>query len=99
MSLFLSTEVHERKRRSFRSYYYNYYDEMAMSICASVPGAARHVFPVRRACTSASKTTCAMVCKDPNLRKQRKSLDVIEVLKEPLSTNKAAPVFYGAFLV
>lgn len=58
-----------RDRRGFRSYFYNYLDEIAMSICASIPSEGPGLlYAVRRTC--GEKATCKDVCTDPKLRKQ-----------------------------
>ena len=61
-------EDEKRYRRGFRGYYYNYLDEMAMSICASVPThTSGTIFAVRRTC--GEKATCKSICENPSLRK------------------------------
>lgn len=60
---------HMRFRRGFRSYFYNYLDEIAMSICASIPSEGPGLlYAVRRTC--GEKATCKEICTDPKLRKQ-----------------------------
>jgi len=59
----------KRYRRGFRSYFYNYLDEIAMSICASIPSEGPGLlYAVRRTC--GEKATCKDICTDPKLRKQ-----------------------------
>ena len=58
-----------RSRRGFRSYFYNYLDEIAMSICASIPSEGPGLlYAVRRTC--GEKATCKDICTDVKLRKQ-----------------------------
>eukprot|EP00794_Sanderia_malayensis_P020642 gene20642-22677_t len=58
-----------RNRRGFRSYFYNYLDEIAMSICASIPSEGPGLlYAVRRTC--GEKATCQEICTDAKLRKQ-----------------------------
>ena len=65
-----------RVRRGFRSYFYNYLDEIAMSICASIPSEGPGLlYAVRRTC--GEKATCKDICTDPKLRKQGKFLAVL----------------------
>ena len=62
-----------RFRRGFRSYFYNYLDEIAMSICASIPSEGPGLlYAVRRTC--GEKSTCKDICMDPKLRKQGKRM-------------------------
>ena len=62
-------EALKRFRRGFRSYFYNYLDEIAMSICASIPSEGPGlIYAVRRTC--GEKATCKDICTDPKLRKQ-----------------------------
>lgn len=59
----------KRTRRGYRAYYYNYLDEIAMSICASLPSEGPSlVYAVRRTC--GEKETCKDICTDHQLRKQ-----------------------------
>ncbi|XP_031575366.1 uncharacterized protein LOC116308971 isoform X2 [Actinia tenebrosa] len=51
-------------KRGYGSYYSNsYFDQIAMSVCASLPSPAakRIIFPVRRRCPS--KDSCDQICK------------------------------------
>ncbi|XP_031571514.1 uncharacterized protein LOC116305687 [Actinia tenebrosa] len=58
-------------KRGFSSYYRNYYDEIAMSVCASMPmRGGGYIFPVRRACSSTNKQTCSQLCASAGVRKQ-----------------------------
>ncbi|XP_065069155.1 uncharacterized protein LOC135694375 [Rhopilema esculentum] len=58
-----------RSRRGFRSYFYNYLDEIAMAICASIPSEGPGLlYAVRRTC--GEKATCKDICTDAKLRKQ-----------------------------
>ena len=62
-------ETLTRFRRGFRSYFYNYLDEIAMSICASIPSEGPGLmYAVRRTC--GEKATCKDICTDSKLRKQ-----------------------------
>jgi len=62
-------EALTRFRRGFRSYFYNYLDEIAMSICASIPSEGPGLmYAVRRTC--GEKATCKDICTDAKLRKQ-----------------------------
>ena len=71
-----STSDLRRVRRGFRSYFYNYLDEIAMSICASIPSEGPGLlYAVRRTC--GEKATCKDICTDPKLRKQGKSLAIL----------------------
>lgn len=59
----------KRSRRGYRSYYYNYLDEIAMSICAALPSEGPGlIYAVRRTC--GEKPTCKDICTDHALRKQ-----------------------------
>merc|ERR550534_3300652 len=52
-----------RSRRGFRSYFYNYLDEIAMSVCASIPSEGPGLlYAVRRTC--GEKSTCKDICTD-----------------------------------
>merc|ERR550534_1509880 len=52
-----------RSRRGFRSYFYNYLDEIAMSVCASIPSEGPGLlYAVRRTC--GEKSTCKDICND-----------------------------------
>lgn len=63
----------KRSRRGFRSYFYNYLDEIAMSVCASIPSEGPGLlYAVRRTC--GEKSTCKDICTDQKLRHQGKSL-------------------------
>lgn len=65
----VSEDKLKRSRRGFRSYFYNYLDEIAMSICASIPGEGPGLlYAVRRTC--GEKSTCKDICSDPKLKKQ-----------------------------
>jgi len=58
-----------RSRRGFRSYFYNYLDEIAMSVCASIPSEGPGLlYAVRRTC--GEKSTCKDICTDQKLRHQ-----------------------------
>ena len=77
-----STDL-KRERRGFRSYFYNYLDEIAMSICASIPSEGPGLlYAVRRTC--GEKSTCRDICTDPKLRKQGKLLFTLYRLLNPL---------------
>ena len=66
---FLLFSVIRRYRRGFRSYFYNYLDEMAMSICASIPSDGPGlIYAVRRTC--GEKANCQNICTDSKLRQQ-----------------------------
>jgi len=59
----------KRSRRGFRSYFYNYLDEIAMSVCASIPSEGPGLlYAVRRTC--GEKSTCKDICTDQKLRHQ-----------------------------
>ncbi|XP_048586089.1 uncharacterized protein LOC116611361 isoform X1 [Nematostella vectensis] len=59
----------ERHRRGFRSYFYNYLDEIAMSICSAIPADGPGlIYAVRRTC--GDKDDCRKICTDPKLREQ-----------------------------
>jgi len=59
----------KRNRRGFRSYFYNYLDEIAMSVCASIPSEGPGLlYAVRRTC--GEKSTCKDICTDQKLRHQ-----------------------------
>jgi len=59
----------QRSRRGYRSYFYNYLDEIAMSICAALPSEGPGlIYAVRRTC--GEKPTCKDICTDHALRKQ-----------------------------
>merc|ERR1719354_1274496 len=46
-----------RSRRGFRSYFYNYLDEIAMSVCASIPSEGPGLlYAVRRTCGEKSRS-------------------------------------------
>lgn len=65
----LSPELLRRNRRGFRSYFYNYLDEIAMSVCASIPSEGPGLlYAVRRTC--GEKSTCKDICTDQKLRHQ-----------------------------
>merc|ERR1719228_344354 len=52
-----------------RSYFYNYFDEVAVSTCTALSashGLAGHVTAVRRTCTSGNSPSCAHVCQTTN---------------------------------
>jgi hypothetical protein len=64
-----SPELLKRNRRGFRSYFYNYLDEIAMSVCASIPSEGPGLlYAVRRTC--GEKSTCKDICTDQKLRHQ-----------------------------
>jgi len=59
----------KRSRRGYRAYFYNYLDEIAMSICAALPSEGPGlIYAVRRTC--GEKPTCKDICTDHALRKQ-----------------------------
>jgi hypothetical protein len=59
----------KRSRRGYRSYFYNYLDEIAMSICAALPSEGPGlIYAVRRTC--GEKATCKDICTDHALKKQ-----------------------------
>ena len=63
------TESLKRSRRGYRAYFYNYLDEIAMSICAALPSEGPGlIYAVRRTC--GEKPTCKDICTDHALRKQ-----------------------------
>ena len=63
------TDSLKRSRRGFRSYFYNYLDEIAMSICSAIPSEGPGlIYAVRRTC--GEKMTCRDICKDKSLMKQ-----------------------------
>ena len=63
----------KRSRRGYRAYFYNYLDEIAMSICAALPSEGPGlIYAVRRTC--GEKPTCKDICTDHALRKQGNSL-------------------------
>lgn len=63
------TSTLKRSRRGYRAYYYNYLDEIAMSICAALPSEGPGlIYAVRRTC--GEKPTCKDICTDHQLRKQ-----------------------------
>lgn len=62
-------ETLKRSRRGYRAYFYNYLDEIAMSICAALPSEGPGlIYAVRRTC--GEKPTCKDICTDHALRKQ-----------------------------
>lgn len=64
-----NTDMLKRTRRGFRSYFYNYLDEIAMSVCASIPSEGPGLlYAVRRTC--GEKSTCKDICTDQKLRHQ-----------------------------
>lgn len=65
----------KRSRRGYRAYYYNYLDEIAMSICAALPSEGPGlIYAVRRTC--GEKPTCKDICTDHQLRKQGRVTDI-----------------------
>lgn len=64
-----NADILKRNRRGFRSYFYNYLDEIAMSVCASIPSEGPGLlYAVRRTC--GEKSTCKDICTDQKLRHQ-----------------------------
>jgi len=64
-----NADMLKRQRRGFRSYFYNYLDEIAMSVCASIPSEGPGLlYAVRRTC--GEKSTCKDICTDQKLRHQ-----------------------------
>ncbi|XP_027044420.1 uncharacterized protein LOC113672341 [Pocillopora damicornis] len=60
---------HLRVRRGFRSYFYNYLDEIAMATCAAIPSNGPGlIYAVRRTC--GEKPDCKHICTDKKLREQ-----------------------------
>ncbi|CAH3024075.1 unnamed protein product [Porites evermanni] len=60
---------HIRVRRGFRSYFYNYLDEIAMATCAAIPSNGPGlIYAIRRTC--GEKANCKDICTDPKLRQQ-----------------------------
>ena len=58
-----------RARRSYGAYYYNYLDEIAMSVCAALPtDGPGLMYAVRRTCGTAE--TCEYICTESALREQ-----------------------------
>ena len=54
-----SEQALKRYRRGFRSYFYNYLDELAMGICASIPAEGPGLnYAVRRTCSENELLTC-----------------------------------------
>ena len=60
--------AHARVKRAYQAYYYNYLDEMAMSICAAVQQYAGQIYAVRR--TPGEASTCKDICTNDELRNQ-----------------------------
>ena len=61
----------KRYRRGFRSYFYNYLDELAMGICASIPAEGPGLnYAVRRTCGEHELLTCKQICTDSRLIQQ-----------------------------
>ncbi len=60
--------VNERKKRSFHSYFENYLDEMATSVCTSLAKAGGYTFTVRRACVLGP--SCHHICTSATIKKQ-----------------------------
>ena len=70
-----SNKILRRERRSHRSYFYNYYDEIAMSTCTALSANYKitgYIFAVRRTCGGPNTwpRTCDQICRDPKLRAQ-----------------------------
>ncbi|XP_004210545.1 uncharacterized protein LOC100202164 isoform X2 [Hydra vulgaris] len=85
-------KILRRDRRGFRSYFYNYLDEIAMSICASIPSEGPGLlYAVRRTC--GEKSTCKDICTDPKLRKQgpKEVQSLIWACSESLHVYKRQP--------
>jgi len=60
--------AHARVKRAYQSYYYNYLDEMAMSICAAIQQYVGQIYAVRR--TPGEASTCKDICTNDELRDQ-----------------------------
>lgn len=61
----------KRHKRGFRAYFYNYLDELAMAICASIPVEGPGLnYAVRRTCGEEELRTCKDICTDPKLIQQ-----------------------------
>lgn len=71
-NLLLST-VNERKKRSFKSYFENYLDEMATSACVAMGSKGGLYFAVRRKCGTFA--SCKEICKSTTIRRQAQIWD------------------------
>ena len=66
---FVSSIANIRMKRSFRSYFNNYFDEMATSACVAIGHDAGLYFAVRRHCGLVAPS-CYDICKSHTIRKQ-----------------------------
>jgi len=88
------------EKRGFRSYFYNYLDEMAMSICAGVPSrSGGYILAIRRTCSGS--LTCKKLCTASFLFTHNKQ-DWIKSKKwtclESLHVYKSRPVLSDNFV-
>ena len=71
---FVHSVANKRIKRSFRSYFDNYLDEMATSACVAIGNDAGLYFAVRRACGSYGPS-CNDICTSHTIRKQAQIWD------------------------
>ncbi|CAB4005664.1 Hypothetical predicted protein [Paramuricea clavata] len=70
--------VIERKKRSFKSYFENYFDEMATSACVAMGSKRGLYFAVRRKCGSFA--SCKEICTSYTIRRQAQIWDPSKLL-------------------